>query len=74
MTPNREQCEKAYNQGCMWGMGGGDAWGMGAMAEAHSSIDLLNTVPSSTTAEASSHADSSVHGTTTFGTTLHSDG
>ena len=40
--------------------------------EAHSSIDLLNTtVPSSTTAEASSHADSSVHGTTTFGTTLH---
>ncbi|ERP89988.1 MAG: ribosome modulation factor [Alcanivoracaceae bacterium] len=25
MTPNREQCEKAYNQGCMWGMGGGDS-------------------------------------------------
>ena len=44
---------------------------VGAMAEAHSSIDLLaTTVPSSSTAEASSHADSSVHGTTTFGSTL----
>lgn len=24
MSLNREQREKAYNQGCMWGMGGGD--------------------------------------------------
>ncbi|KZY28613.1 ribosome modulation factor [Alcanivorax sp. HI0083] len=25
MSPDREQCEKAYNQGCMWGMSGGDS-------------------------------------------------
>ena len=25
MNPNQQQREKAYNQGCMWGMGGGES-------------------------------------------------
>ena len=25
MDPNQQQREKAYNQGCMWGLGGGDS-------------------------------------------------